>query len=153
MFIVIVTYVSNMFYNWYAHISYRYNGQWYVSCSLELVKDFWHANKWNEMKQLALFLVHRFFSPWWRRRYIPPKLWFLQQPHGVTSKKTQFFIVTAAKTSNLTLFAYLAKIFPLSNRARNYHWFYENTPTITILSHINLCRFQVLTAMIMESSI
>jgi hypothetical protein len=28
---------------------------------------------------------------------------FLQEPHGVTSQKTPFFIVTAVKTSNLTL--------------------------------------------------
>jgi hypothetical protein len=27
---------------------------------------------------------------------------FLQEPHGVTSQKTAFFIVTAVKTSNLT---------------------------------------------------
>jgi hypothetical protein len=27
---------------------------------------------------------------------------FLQEPHGVTSRKTAFFIVTAVKTSNLT---------------------------------------------------
>jgi hypothetical protein len=27
---------------------------------------------------------------------------YLQQPHGVTSQKTAFFIVTAVKTSNLT---------------------------------------------------
>jgi hypothetical protein len=27
---------------------------------------------------------------------------FLQEPHGVTSQKTQFFVVTAVKTSNLT---------------------------------------------------
>jgi hypothetical protein len=27
---------------------------------------------------------------------------FLQEPHGVTSQKTPFFIVTAVKTSNLT---------------------------------------------------
>jgi hypothetical protein len=41
-------------------------------------------------------------SPWWRRRQVPPKRRFLQEPHGVTSQKTQFFIVTAVKTSNLT---------------------------------------------------
>jgi hypothetical protein len=29
-------------------------------------------------------------------------MWFLQEPHGVTSQKTPFFIVTAMKTSNLT---------------------------------------------------
>jgi hypothetical protein len=27
---------------------------------------------------------------------------FLQEPHGITSQITAFFIVTAAKTSNLT---------------------------------------------------
>jgi hypothetical protein len=30
-----------------------------------------------------------------------PKHRFLQEPYGVTSKKTTFFIVTAVKTSNL----------------------------------------------------
>jgi hypothetical protein len=33
--------------------------------------------------------------------YVPPKLLFLQEPHGVTSQKTAFFIVTAVKTSKL----------------------------------------------------
>jgi hypothetical protein len=33
---------------------------------------------------------------------VPPKRQFLQEPHGVTSQKTPFFIVTAVKTSNLT---------------------------------------------------
>jgi hypothetical protein len=36
------------------------------------------------------------------RRNIPPKRRFLQEPHGVTSQKKLFFIVTAVKTSNLT---------------------------------------------------
>jgi hypothetical protein len=31
-----------------------------------------------------------------------PKRRFLQEPHGVTSQKTPFFIVTTVKTSNLT---------------------------------------------------
>jgi hypothetical protein len=30
----------------------------------------------------------------------------LQEPHGVTSQKTAFFIVTAVKTSNLTYFSF-----------------------------------------------
>jgi hypothetical protein len=47
--------------------------------------------------------VHRFLSPWWRRRQVPPKRRFLQEPHGVTTQKTPSFIVTAVKTSNLTL--------------------------------------------------
>jgi hypothetical protein len=50
----------------------------------------------------SVFLVHWFLSPWWRRRYVTPKRRFLQEPHGVTSQKTQFFIVTAVKTPNLT---------------------------------------------------
>jgi hypothetical protein len=29
-----------------------------------------------------------FFPNWWWRQYIPPKHWFLQEPHGVTSQKT-----------------------------------------------------------------
>jgi hypothetical protein len=33
---------------------------------------------------------------------LPPKRRFLQEPRGVTSQKTPFFIVTAVKTSNLT---------------------------------------------------
>jgi hypothetical protein len=37
-----------------------------------------------------------------RRRQVPPKRLFLQEPHGVTSQKTPFFLVTAVKTSNLT---------------------------------------------------
>jgi hypothetical protein len=34
--------------------------------------------------------------------YVPPKCRFLQEPHGVTSQKTTFSIVTAVKTSNIT---------------------------------------------------
>jgi hypothetical protein len=37
-----------------------------------------------------------------RRRQVPPKRRFLQEPHGVTTQKTPFFIVTAVNTSNLT---------------------------------------------------
>jgi hypothetical protein len=33
---------------------------------------------------------------------VHPKRLFLQEPHGLTSQKTPFFIVTAMKTSNLT---------------------------------------------------
>jgi hypothetical protein len=39
----------------------------------------------------VLFLVHRFLSPWWRRRQVPPKRRFLQEPHGVTTQRTPFF--------------------------------------------------------------
>jgi hypothetical protein len=38
------------------------------------------------------------------RTNIPSKCWFLQEPHGITSQKTAFFIFTAVKASN---FAYL----------------------------------------------
>jgi hypothetical protein len=36
------------------------------------------------------------------KKYFPSKRKFLQEPHGVTSQKTAFFIVTAVKTSKLT---------------------------------------------------
>jgi hypothetical protein len=41
-------------------------------------------------------------SLWWWRRYVLPKRRFLQEPYGITSQKTAFFIVTTVKTSNLT---------------------------------------------------
>jgi hypothetical protein len=43
----------------------------------------------------------RIFLPWGWRRYVPPKRRFTPDPHGATSWKTAFFIVTAVKTSNL----------------------------------------------------
>jgi hypothetical protein len=39
----------------------------------------------------------------------PPKPRFLQEPHGVTTQKTPFFIVTAVKTSNLTVYTGICK--------------------------------------------
>jgi hypothetical protein len=43
-------------------------------------------------------LLHQGDKNLWTRN----KRRFLQEPHGVTSQKTPFFIVTAVKTSNLT---------------------------------------------------
>jgi hypothetical protein len=42
---------------------------------------------------------------------------FFQEPHGVTSQKTLFFIVTAVKTSNLTFvfFVYTWNLLPRGN--------------------------------------
>jgi hypothetical protein len=37
------------------------------------------------------------------RSYVLPKCRFLQEPYGVTSQTTPFFIVTAVKTSNMTI--------------------------------------------------
>jgi hypothetical protein len=54
---------------------------------------------------LTLVLRSRIFLPWRWRRYVPPKRRFNSlELHGSTSQKTAFFIVTAVKTSNLTLF-------------------------------------------------
>jgi hypothetical protein len=39
---------------------------------------------------------------------LAPKRRFLQEPHCVTSQKTTFFIVTAVKTSNLTIDSQMA---------------------------------------------
>jgi hypothetical protein len=36
------------------------------------------------------------------KKYVSPKRRILQEPHGVTSQKTTFVIVTAVLTSNLT---------------------------------------------------
>jgi hypothetical protein len=51
----------------------------------------------------TLFLARRFLLPGRWRLCVPPKRRFLQEPPGVTSQKTAFFIVTAVKASNLIL--------------------------------------------------
>jgi hypothetical protein len=87
--------------------------------------------------QLVLFLVHRFLSPWWRRRQVPPTRRFLQEPHGVTTQKTSFFIVTAVKTSNLTDFhdvSHSSFPIPQANSMRvgvswNVPWYLPSTPS------------------------
>jgi hypothetical protein len=50
----------------------------------------------------VLFLVHRFLSPWWRRRQVPPKRRFLQEPRGVTTQKTPFFVTILDSTGTRT---------------------------------------------------
>jgi hypothetical protein len=72
----------------------------YNQTTPNLIKYMLNAVFWD--LTLTSFLARRFLSPWWWRRYIPPKRRFLQEPHNVTSQKTPFFIVTAVKTSNLT---------------------------------------------------
>jgi hypothetical protein len=43
------------------------------------------------------------FLPWRWRRYVAPKRLFTQELHDAKSQKSAIFIVTAVKTSNLTL--------------------------------------------------
>jgi hypothetical protein len=50
---------------------------------------------------MLTFLALIFFAPWWRRRYDLPKRRLSQEPHGLTSHKTAFFIVAAVKVWNL----------------------------------------------------
>jgi hypothetical protein len=82
--------------------------------------------------QLALFLVHPFLSPWWRRRWVPPKRRFLQEPNDITSKKTPFFIVTTVKTSNITTTGLLLLFQENSletswTKSREEPWFYNSS--------------------------
>jgi hypothetical protein len=67
----------------------------------------------NQREQVAIeytatcsrwFIARGFLIPWRWWRYIPPKRRFTKYLHGAISKKTAFFIVTAVKTSNLTLY-------------------------------------------------
>jgi hypothetical protein len=56
-------------------------------------------------------------SPWWRRRQVPPKRRFLQEPHGVTTQKTPFFrILYSHRREN-------AKSYNLSP---GFLWYYTN---------------------------
>jgi hypothetical protein len=45
---------------------------------------------------VAAYVVPRspILSPWWRRRQVPPKRRFLQEPHGVTTQKTPFLCIS-----------------------------------------------------------
>jgi hypothetical protein len=47
------------------------------------------ANVFPRSPNLVTLMMHR---------YVPPKHRFLQEPHGVTSQKMAFFIVTAGET-------------------------------------------------------
>jgi hypothetical protein len=47
----------------------------------------------------------------------PPKRRFLQEPHGVTTQKTPFFIVTAVKTSNPTAISDCRNIINIKTQA------------------------------------
>jgi hypothetical protein len=49
---------------------------------------------------LTLFLACVIASTWRWRRHVPPKRRFIINPHGVTSQKTAFFIISALKASN-----------------------------------------------------
>jgi hypothetical protein len=56
-------------------------------------------------------LIWFILLPWRWRQYVPPKRWFTQDPHGATSQKTAFFIVTEVKTSNLTFYCFISNKF------------------------------------------
>jgi hypothetical protein len=47
---------------------------------------------WRTTVSFFVWLLPLDMSPWWRRRQVPPKRRFLQEPHGVTTQKTPFFI-------------------------------------------------------------
>jgi hypothetical protein len=71
-------------------------------------------------------VAQRFLSPCWWRCYVPPKRRFLQEPNGVTSQKTIFFIVTAVETSNLT------SVIGVQN-----YWIWGLRPSSGILNNIS----------------
>jgi hypothetical protein len=61
------------------------------SCKSRRFGGTWRLLHQGDSLLLVFFLVHRFLSPWWRRRQVPPKRRFLQEPHGVPSQKTPLF--------------------------------------------------------------
>jgi hypothetical protein len=67
--------------------------------SEELITPIIRETRIGELGSLA---VNRNQSTLRRNTLVLSKRRFLQKPHGVTSQKTEFFIVTAVETSNLT---------------------------------------------------
>jgi hypothetical protein len=55
-----------------------------------------------------------FFSPWWWKRYIPPKCRLLQEPYGVTFQKTAFVLISFCIVSCTSL-SLLLLLFHFSN--------------------------------------
>jgi hypothetical protein len=47
--------------------------------------------------KFSAFLARVVFLPLGWRRHVPPKRWFLQDPHGAMCQKPVLFIVTAVK--------------------------------------------------------
>jgi hypothetical protein len=77
-----------------------------------------------------LFLAHRFLSPWWRRRQVPPKRRFLQEPHGVTTQKTPFFRLLIVPAELWLLIRYCGNANPQRVPypwISVYAWFLRNT--------------------------
>jgi hypothetical protein len=83
----------------YKHVSLVY-GSWGVD-------NLWRMLSSGMWRHLLTLVPHsRIFLPWRWRRYVPPKRRFTQDLHGGTCQKATFFIVTAMKTSNLTLITF-----------------------------------------------
>jgi hypothetical protein len=57
----------------------------------------------EDWRLLGCYDVRLFYELTFRRNLAPPKR-LLQEPHGVRSQKTEFFIVTAVRISNLTYY-------------------------------------------------
>jgi hypothetical protein len=67
--------------NWFLVKIWGFHGGAYEECRLLGCYAVW-----------LLYLAHRIFPTWWWRRYIPQERRFLQDPDGVTSQKTAFFL-------------------------------------------------------------
>jgi hypothetical protein len=60
------------------------------------------SGMWPRVGLLRTDVSDECVASWIWRRHVLPKRRFSQEPHGATSQKTEFFIVTAAKASNPT---------------------------------------------------
>jgi hypothetical protein len=66
------------------------------AAGMDLTEDLAGSLKHMTLKRMASSgMLHRVVQ-------VPLNRWFLQEPHGITSQKTAFFMVTTVKTSNLT---------------------------------------------------
>jgi hypothetical protein len=85
------------------------------------------ASNRRTLRRNTKYQVHRFLSPWWRRRYVLPKRRFWQEPHGVRSQKTPFFLIKCFSKHNFlgetqVKFIYNKQYeFPLANFTRIFY--------------------------------
>jgi hypothetical protein len=107
-----ITNIIHIYINPYQHYI-CFHGNDYEECHLLECDTMWLYKNWrfggpyHLQLLLMLFIACWFFWPLWWRQYAPLKRRFLQQPRGITSQKTAFFVLASNHTKSLKPDEYL----------------------------------------------
>jgi hypothetical protein len=69
---------------------------------------------------MVLVLARRFLSPWWWRLYVPLKLWFLQEPHGILQNQATFYFWCFSPVTDTEVLLFTTSVwhFPTSQKVK-----------------------------------